>query len=266
VPKVHNKPIQVKRKGSNNGSKRQTKCATGQCPVHQGTQLRTCHLREFWKPLCYNSPDCPVYHRTVQCTSGATATSRQRSSAKALNALQCAPARAEVRAGTRRRTGQSTGPVRCTTGLSGAPQVRAPRSNPNGRVTWLAHRTMSRGAPDCPVRHATAASTKGYFGGWGYKYPNHPPFIESKFSDFKPHTRAIAFNTRHNQRDQILFQVRNHSKQISDYREREICVLLSSCAWIAFLLPHSCFHNTYNQNKRHQLCGGPCSGLSVPFD
>jgi hypothetical protein len=27
--------------------------------------------------------------------------------------------------------------------------------------------------------------------------PNHPPFIASKFSDFKPHTRAIAFNTRH---------------------------------------------------------------------
>jgi hypothetical protein len=34
------------------------------------------------------------------------------------------------------------------------------RSNPNGRVTWLAHRTVSGGAPDCPVRHATAASTK----------------------------------------------------------------------------------------------------------
>jgi hypothetical protein len=27
--------------------------------------------------------------------------------------------------------------------------------------------------------------------------PNHPPFITSKFSDFTPHTRAIAFNTRH---------------------------------------------------------------------
>jgi hypothetical protein len=34
------------------------------------------------------------------------------------------------------------------------------RSEPNGLVTWLAHRTVSGGAPDCPVRHATAASTK----------------------------------------------------------------------------------------------------------
>jgi hypothetical protein len=35
-------------------------CATGECPVHQGTQLQTAHLREFWEPLRYNSPDCPV--------------------------------------------------------------------------------------------------------------------------------------------------------------------------------------------------------------
>jgi hypothetical protein len=64
------------------------------------------------------------------------------------------------------------------------------RSEPNGRVTWMAHRTVSGGAPDCPVRHVTTASTNGSFGGWGYKYPNHPPFIASKFSAFTPHTRA----------------------------------------------------------------------------
>jgi hypothetical protein len=52
------------------------------------------------------------------------------------------------------------------------------RSNPNGLVTWLAHRTVSGGAPDCPVRHSTTASTNGYFGGWGYKYPQ-PPTIHS---------------------------------------------------------------------------------------
>jgi hypothetical protein len=32
-------------------------CAIGQCPVHQGLQLRTTHLREFWELLRYNSPD-----------------------------------------------------------------------------------------------------------------------------------------------------------------------------------------------------------------
>jgi hypothetical protein len=45
------------------------------------------------------------------------------------------------------------------------------RSEPNGLVTWLAHRTVSGGAPDCPVRHTTDSLTHGPFGGWGYKYP-----------------------------------------------------------------------------------------------
>jgi hypothetical protein len=72
------------------------------------------------------------------------------------------------------------------------------------------------GAPDCPVRHTTAASTNGSFGGWGYKYPQPPHFNASKFSAIKPHTRALDFIQRHNQKDQILSKVRNHSKQISD--------------------------------------------------
>jgi hypothetical protein len=35
------------------------------------------------------------------------------------------------------------------------------RSNPNGWVTWLAHRTISGGAPDCPVRPSTAEFPNG---------------------------------------------------------------------------------------------------------
>jgi hypothetical protein len=46
--------------------------------------------------------------------------------------------------------------------LSEAPTVRTQRP---GDVA---------GAPDCPVCHATAASTNGSFGGWGYKYPQPP--------------------------------------------------------------------------------------------
>jgi hypothetical protein len=110
------------------------------------------------------------------------------------------------------------------------------RSKPNDLVTWLAHRIVSGGAPDCPVRHTTDALTNGSFGGWGYKYPQPPHFNASKFSAFTPHTRAIPFNTRHKQRDQILSRVRDHSNQIVT-SERDTCVHLSSCAWIAFLLP-----------------------------
>jgi hypothetical protein len=44
---------------------RTVRCATGQCPVHQGTSRWIPHLREIPEALRYNSPDCPVHHRTV---------------------------------------------------------------------------------------------------------------------------------------------------------------------------------------------------------
>jgi hypothetical protein len=72
------------------------------------------------------------------------------------------------------------------------------RSNPNSWVTWLAHRTVSGGAPDCPVRPSTTAFPNGHFGGWGNKYPQPPHFKASKFSANTFNIRASAFNTRHN--------------------------------------------------------------------
>jgi hypothetical protein len=46
--------------------------------------------------------------------------------------------------------------------------------------------------------------------------PQPPHFNGSKFSAIKPHTRALDFILRHKSKDQILSQVRNHSKQNSD--------------------------------------------------
>jgi hypothetical protein len=43
--------------------------------------------------------------------------------------------------------------------------------NPNGWVTWLAHRTVSGGAPDCPVHPSTTACPNGFVVVKGYKYP-----------------------------------------------------------------------------------------------
>jgi hypothetical protein len=204
VTKVHNKPIKRPRKGSNKRSKRQPKCAlvwrTGQCPVYQGIQLWTAHLREFWEPLRYNSPDCPVCQQSNGYYSANGHLQQQ--------LMHYSARRSQSRA--RRRTGQWTVTVRCTTGLSGGPDVRSSNGQ-NPTVGWRGWRTGQ-----CSVRHATEALTNGSFCGWGYKYPQPPHLNASKFSAFTPHTRAIAFNTRHKQRDQILSQVRNHSNQISD--------------------------------------------------
>jgi hypothetical protein len=68
------------------------------------------------------------------------------------------------------RTVNRTCPVHHRT-VRGPHSSELQRSNPNGLVTWLAHRTVSGGAPDCPVRHTIKAFTNGHIGGWGYKYP-----------------------------------------------------------------------------------------------
>jgi hypothetical protein len=146
-------------------------------------------------------------HQTVRCASGATATSRQRSTATAFNALQCAPE--SEHAQLAHRTVYRTCPVHHRTAQR-PHESELQWSNPNGRMTWLAHRTVSGGAPDCPVRHATAAFQRPLFGGWGYKYPNHPTFNSIQ-----------VFHLQH-----ITI-------------ESDICVHLSSCAWIASFLSHS---------------------------
>jgi hypothetical protein len=95
-------------------------------------------------------------------------------------------------------------------------------SNPNGWVTWLAHQTVSAGAPDCPMRPSTAAPPNGHFGGWGNKYPQPPHFKASKFSANTFNTRSLYFTPRHKSKDQILSKSQTHSKDLVAC-ERDLC-------------------------------------------
>jgi hypothetical protein len=154
-----------------------------------------------------------IIHRTVRCASGATATSRATVDCNTLNAHL--RAQRTEHAQKAHRTVYRTCPVHHRTAQR--PHLsELQRSEPNGRLTWLAHRTVSGGAPDCPVRHAIDSLPTATFGGWGYKYPNHPTIHCIQVFHLQHITRAITFNSRHNQKDQILSQVRNHSKSNSD--------------------------------------------------
>jgi hypothetical protein len=104
---------------------------TGQCLVPQGRA--TLELTSFGNLLRYNSPDCPVSQRsndysapTVTCYS-----------------IKCALERAEVR---HARSG-APDTLQYMSGvppdIQAGPAVRAPTSEPNDLVTWLAHRTLS---------------------------------------------------------------------------------------------------------------------------
>jgi hypothetical protein len=135
-----------------------------------------------------------VTHRTVRCASGATATSSATVDCNALNARL--RAQRSEHAQLAHRTVYRTCPVHHRT-TQRPHKLELQRSNPNGWLTWLAHRTVSGGAPNCLVRDATADFKRPHFGGWGYKYPNHPTFNGIQVSTLLHLTRAIAFNTRH---------------------------------------------------------------------
>jgi hypothetical protein len=75
--------------------------------------------------------------------------------------------------------------------------------NPNGWVMWLAHQTVSGGAPDCPVRPSTASCPNSCLVVEGYKYPpNHHQSKHPRFLIITFITRALAFTPRHNSKDQ----------------------------------------------------------------
>jgi hypothetical protein len=164
------------RKCSNKKEQRKPKvvlvCRTGlsgvppdsvRCTREPNSKLAT--FGNSGRSLRYNSPDCPV------CQA------EQRSSAPTIvcNAtVKRYIARLRAQKSEQALKAHQTVNIDC---LVHHRTVRWPRSQklqwsePNGLVMWLAHRTVSGGAPDCPVRHTTEALTNGSFGGWGYKYP-----------------------------------------------------------------------------------------------
>ena len=115
-----------------------------------------------------------------------------------------------------------------------------PRSNPNGWVTWLAHRTVSGGAPDCPVRPSTDSLPNSHFGGWGYKYPQ-PPHIQG----IQVFSHCIQYKSS-----------RLHSKtQTRDFR-----VHLSSYRLDRFSSSSILVLKQLVIKQETPSCGGPCKG------
>jgi hypothetical protein len=153
----------------------------------------------YFTGLSGEAPDCPVCQRsndyyapTVDC-----------------NRIECATVRARVRA-------RAEGAPDSLQDLSGAPpdsqrphQSELQRSEPNSRLTWLAHRTVR-----CAMRHT--ASQRPLLVVGAINTPTTPPFIASKFSNFLHLTRAIAINTRHTKEIKSSPKSLVHSKSNSD--------------------------------------------------
>jgi hypothetical protein len=135
-----------------------------------------------------------VSHQTVWCASGATATSRATVDCNAFNA--CLRAQRTEHAQKAHRTIYRTCPVHHRTAQR-PHQSELQRSEPNGQLTWLAHRTVQ-----CAMRQQ---SSNGHFLVVGaINTPTTPHSMAIQVFHLQHITRAIAFNSRHIQRDQIL--------------------------------------------------------------
>ena len=94
------------------------------------------------------------------------------------------------------RTMNRTCPV-CTGHPGGPRSQKLQRSESNGISDVAAapdmsgvHRTVR-----CAIEQTAQPTVK--FGGWGYKYPNHPTIHCIQVFHFPTTTRALAFNSRH---------------------------------------------------------------------
>jgi hypothetical protein len=121
---------------------------------------------------------------------------RQRSPATAFNARQSAQ-----KSGTREkahRTVYRTCPVHHRT-IRWSRRLQLQRSESNGLLTWLAHRTVSGGAPDCSVRYATAAFQRPFLVVGAINTPTTPHSMASRHPSFPLFytLQELAFNTRH---------------------------------------------------------------------
>jgi hypothetical protein len=127
-------------------------------------------------------------HRTVRCDSGATAISAPTAPCSAFNARSALAEGRRTHSGAPDNEQELSGVHR--TPRQG-PQVRSFNGqNPTAVMTWRGHRT-------CPVRHRADSLPTATFGGWGYKYPNHPTIHCIQVLYFPTTTRALAFNSRH---------------------------------------------------------------------
>jgi hypothetical protein len=186
---------------------RTVRCTIGQCPVPQGRATLNSSASGIRSAIIHRT--CPVHTGL----SGELAEQRllraQRSTATHL--MRACARRGQSTLGW--HTGQSTGLVRCTTGQPEAPQVRAPTVEPQrsadvaGAPDSVWWRTGLSGAP-CDSTLPTAI-----FGGWGYKYPNHPTFNGIQVSTLLHLTRAITFNTRHTK---VIKSSPNSTQSFSD--------------------------------------------------
>jgi hypothetical protein len=123
--------------------------------------------------------------------------------------------------------------------------------NPNGWMTWLAHRTVR-----CAHRHQPSPTAMWWLRAINTLPTTTTPSIQvsSTSHSIQELVHSLLDTT---QKNQSLSKSPIHSKHLVT-RESVLFVFFELLFLDRFLLPHSYSQVTCNQSKRHQVCGDPC--------
>jgi hypothetical protein len=129
--------------------------------------------------------------------------------------------------------------IRCTTGLSGAARRQKTSTINNSKPQQSTDMALTgQWTVECPVHHRTlrcAHRHQGWNSGWGYKYPQSPPFKTSKHWTSSFNTRAKEYTPKTQSKHQILSKLQNQvmwTEVLSDLREGDLCLFVALVAWL----------------------------------
>jgi hypothetical protein len=140
--------------------------------------------------------------------------------------------------------------VRCCTRLSGVTRSQRSngrnRQNPNGWVTWLAHRTVQ-----CAHRQQPPQRLNWWLG--AINTPQPPLLQQSKHSQQCIQYKSKVQHSKTQIKDSDPIKVPKFNSSAIGLERGSLVFSCCSCCLVGFLLPHSCSQDTCNQSKRHQV-------------
>jgi hypothetical protein len=160
-----------------------------------------------WQLSGFSASRSAIIHWTVRCAPDMSGEPiEQRPTAPNgrlrchMNSEQCASQKSEQRS-------QNT--PDCPVPQEDKRLQRSTAPNPNGLLTWHA-----LDSEQCHVRCTTRLSgvpidSNGWNSGWGYKYPQPPPFKPSKFSELHIQYKSKSIHSKTHSKDQILSKPQN---------------------------------------------------------
>jgi hypothetical protein len=230
--------------------------------------------------LWFGAPDCPVCHRTVSgatepyMSQAATLGKTQACSAIIHRTVRCATglsrwvseqrlssATVDSDSATVSNSAAQKSEQRSQSGtrLSGAARGQSPQRSTGLQTLMIGWhggapdslQCLSDGAPDCPVCPSTAASPTATLVVEGYKYPQPPPLLASKISEYHIQSRALALTPRHNSKDQSLSKSQVHLKQLVTCEREILCSFELLLLGLPFFFSFSYSQVLCKWGKRH---------------